>query len=307
MSEETETIIAPEGFADGSAFVPDDDAPAEPVGTAAVGEADETDQPMEAPAPVAPVEPPAPDPQKGILRDLQAERQARQDAQQEAARLRGLLEGIQLEQRRGAPAAGPAPLSAAEVAKATTWAHRFGMYTADGQPDVQAAANALAELRTEFSGDVDQRVQARVQPVVQVLQQAQAHARVEQIVSAGSEYGADPGTLRSYAQNLAQVQPDALNDPNVVVGLIALVRGVHGLATPQAPQAAVAAATQALTTPPAQPNMTEAPGRRSVAPASLSRIEQTIASKRGMTSEKWQQTAKAFEKMDPTRGLVAED
>lgn len=304
MSAEASEITAPPGFDDGSAFVPSD-TPPEVIETATEPAQDAVD--AEEPAPVvepAPVTPaPAPDPQVGILRDLQGERKARQAAENEAARLRGQLEGMQMEQRRGATPAGPAPLTAAETAKATTWAHRFGMYTADGQPDVVAANNALNELRTEFSGDVDARVNERVAPVVQVLQNAHAQAKVTEIVNIGVQFGADAGLLQTYAQNLAAVDPSQLNDQNVIVGLIALSRGMGSLSAPAATTAPARTATP--TTIPA-PNLTEAPGRRvSVAPA-LSGIERQIASKRGVTNEKWQTLSKEFEQMDPTRGLVVE-
>lgn len=306
---DTELVQGPPGFADGTAFAPPGDGEtAEAPETTAAVEAQTDDAPVEAEAVPAPTpEPIAPNPQLGILRDLQAERQARQEAQQEAARLRGQLEGIQLEQRRGVTPSGPAPMSAADVAKATTWAHRFGMYTTDGQPDVIAANNALNELRSEFSSDVDQRVNSRVQPVVQVLQQAHAQAKIAEIVRIGAEFGADPAILGTYAANLAQVQPDALSDQNVIVGLIGLARGMSSLGntTPAPPATARASSTSSVTVP--APNLTNAPGgRKTVAPA-LSGIERTIAQKRGMSAEKWHNTAKDFERMDPFKGLVAED
>lgn len=296
-AQPAEVIHAPEGFDDGTAFEPEPAAP-EVIETPA--EPDPEPEPAAEPPPVAPLA--APDPQLGILRDLQGERRARQAAEQETARLRGQLEGIQMEQRRGPAQTGPTPLSAAETAKATTWAHRFGMYTADGQPDVIAANNALNELRTEFSGDVDARVQARVAPVVQVLQNAHAQAKVTEIVKIGSQYGADPALLQTYASNLAAVDPGQLDDQNVIVGLIALSRGMGSLANPTPAPAPRAAAP---TTIPA-PNLTESPGRRVTVAPSLSGIERTIASKRGMSNEKWATVGKEFEQMDPTRGLVAE-
>ncbi|HXJ44076.1 MAG TPA: hypothetical protein VNH18_32615 [Bryobacteraceae bacterium] len=309
MAAEPSEIIAPAGFEDGTAFQPEPTPEPEPESVPAVPDPD----------PAAPVDPTAPvvaapepptrfvDPNDlirqidGIRNDLKQERIDRQAAQQEAARLKGQLEGIQLEQRRGPQA--PTPLSADVAAKATAWAHRWGLYTPEGQPDVQAAANALDELRKDFSGEVDARVNARVQPVVQVLQHAHAQTRIDQIVKIGQEHGADPAMLRTFSENLAAVQPEALNDQNVIVGLIGLARGMGALATPAAPAAPV---TPAVPTVAPTPNITERPGGRiTVAPA-LSGIERQIATKRGMSNEKWQTVSKDFEKMDHTRGLVVE-
>lgn len=298
-----EVISAPAGFDDGTAFAPPvaETTPETPSDEALAADGEPTPE-----APPVPAAPPAPEPPfpaidpRGILRDLQAERQARQEAQQRADRLQGQLEGMQMEQRRGPQA--PTPLSPEVTSKATAWAHRWGLYTSDGQPDIQAAANALDELRNDLSGDVDARVTARVQPVVQVLQQAHAQAKIADIVRVGSEFGADPAVLQAFASNLASIQPDALNDQNVVVGLIGLARGMSSLSGPSAPAQTHAAVPAVAPTP----NLTERPGGRLTTAPALSGIERTIASKRGMSNEKWASVSKEFEKMDPTRGLVVE-
>ncbi len=301
-TEPAEVVDAPEGFADGTAFQAETAPTAEGEPAAAEPAAVE---PAAAAAPV--VEPPTPaiDP-RGILRDLQSERQSRQEAQQEVARLKGQLEGIELQQRRGAAPAGPQPLSASDAAKATTWAHRFGLYTADGQPDIVAAHNAVNELKQEFSGEVDARVQQRVQPVVQVLQNAHAATRIADIVKIGTEFGADPVILQTYAANAAQADPAILDNNEAVVGLIALARGMSAMATPAVPAKLAAAAAPATPVVVPAPNLTERPGQRTTVAPSLSGIERVIATKRGMTNDQWAARSKEFEKMDPTRGLVAE-
>lgn len=305
MSAEPSEITAPPGFDDGTAFAPEVTPESETPETPEMPEPTPDPTPVVVPAQpagqsVASIDD-AIQQRDGIYRDLKGERERSARLAEENARLKGQLEGIQMEQRRGP--AQPTPLSPEVTAKATAWAHRWGLYTPDGQPDIQAAANALDELKRDFSGEVDARVNARVQPVVQVLQQAHAASRVSEIVRIGSEFGADPAMLTTYANNLAALQPESLNDPNVIAGLIALTRGMSAVATPTTTPTKPAVTTP--TTIPA-PNLTEAPGRRvSVAPA-LSGIERQIAIKRGKSNEDWAGLSKQFENMDPTRGLLVE-
>lgn len=312
-TEAPEVIDAPPGFEDGTAFEAGsaDDAPQEAAAEAAL----EAPAAEPEPVPVAPPPPPPPDPARGILRDLQAERQARQEAQAEAARLRGQIEGLEMAQRRGPQAHEPAQRSPEATQAATTWAHRLGLYTPAGEPDLVAAEAALTDIRQMAKQDTAAEVESRLAPIVGVLQQAhqqsvtaQAQTQKQGILKVGVELGADQSLLNQILDNAIAVNPALLENQEAVVGILAMASGMTSLANPGAPRAAAPAAQVAAPIVIPQPNMTERPGRPTTTVKPLVGIERVIASKRGISTEKWAANNKAFdEHMDPARGLVAED
>lgn len=313
MSEVSE-VMAPAGFDDGSAFEPDaplsepadtvpaDDAPAVPV--------------VDEPAPVAPAEPapvvaapvePPPNP-TGLLRDLQGERLARQNAQAEAAALRLQLENQQKLMRPAVDT--PAPRTAQDVVELTNYANAWGLFTPDGQPDLDKADRVIGDLTTRMSGAVGKQVQERLQPVTQVLQQAHVQAKKAEILQTAQAVGSDVKMLQTM---LDAADPASFDTPEVVVhflgithpgGLLGLQQRVMGAVNPQTQTAPVVAPPVAPTV--VAPNTTERVTRPAAQQPGLSRIEQSVASKRGMTTAKWQETGKQFERMDPNKGLVAE-
>ena len=313
-----EVIEGPPGFADGSAFDAEPVAAAETTDTAAAPDAAddapaEPAEPAPTTEPVAATPPPAPpvDPARvGMLRDLQAERQARQTAQQEAQRLREELSAARAvaEEReravlRSSTTADPSGVAPENLQKATVWAHRLGLYNSDGTPDTRAAMAALSDITAEAQSAAD----AKVRPVLQVLQTAHAQGIKAQVLKVGIENGADGGTLSQLLDQVIASDPNAISDPNTAAAVIAFARGLSPV-TPAAPVSAPAT-TPATTAPvviPA-PNLTERPGRPTVQVKPLTGVERVIASKRGIKQDDWGKSAKFFEENMGANGLSLED
>lgn len=326
MSAAENEIVAPAGFADGSAFtpdvpaaadpvapvIPDDDAPAVPVAEVPVVSA----EPAPAAVPPAPVQQTAEELQAEIskltrARDafLHETRQERADRRAAEARVAALEVQNQelLRSMRPAPAV-PTPRSGADVAKLTNYANTWGLWTPEGQPDVDRAESILNDLRADVAGNVEARVTERMQPVTQVLQNAHVAAKRAEILQVAAQVGSDVGMLN---QMLDSADPASLDTPEIVVhflgithpgGLKGLQQRVQGGQAPP-PQTPAAPAAPVVV----QPNLTERVTRPNAGPPPLSRIEQSVASKRGMSQAKWNETAKGFAGMDPHRGLVVDD
>jgi len=165
-------------------------------------------------------------PKRRMIDDLRAERQTRKQLEAELMQARvqqqqmqPLLERVMtdpsimtlLTQQRGGQQVDP---ELAELAQS------LGLYTAQGQPDLQAASRVL--------GFVDRRAQAHAQQIVGPVQQQSIHQAAQsvhqQAMSAGVNAGIKPETLD---QVLRLLPPELLVQPNVAALAVAVAAGVE--------------------------------------------------------------------------------